>query len=39
LTASLGSLELRFTEAQGHIGNSPQPSLNCDFNKEPKTHD
>lgn len=39
LAASLGHLELRFTEAEEHIDKSSLPSLNCDFNQETSTHD
>ena len=39
LRASAGELVVGFTDADGHIGKHPYPSLNCDFEKEPATHD
>jgi len=38
LKASAGDLVVSFTDAEGHIGKHPCPSLNCDFEKEPTTH-
>lgn len=38
LSASLGGLMVCSTDADGHIGESRHPSLNCDFNKETVTH-
>ena len=38
LRGSAGDLMVGFTDAEGHIGKHPYPSLNCDFEKEPTTH-
>lgn len=39
LAASLGDLELRFTEAEEHIDERSIPSVNCDFNQDASNHD
>jgi hypothetical protein len=33
-----GKLTVTITEAASHIGDSPQPSVNSDFNREPSNH-
>jgi hypothetical protein len=39
LEESLGSVQVRFTVAEEDIGESLDPSLNCDFKQETATHE
>lgn len=39
LAASLGCVEVCFTDAEEDIGESPDPSLNCAFEQETATHE